>query len=76
MPYGRDCTKSLLAKAVVSKKGVERVSFLPMKIDKRYRPEPLKSADPRFGEIRDYLEWASQGFEHQFSVDGDEVVVS
>ena len=48
---------------------------MPMKIDKRYRPEVLKAGDPRFSEIRDYLDWASQGFNHQFAVEGNEVVV-
>ena len=76
MPYGRDCTKSLLAKAVITQAGVQRVSFLPMKIDKRYRPEVLRASDPRFGEIQQYMEWASQGFNHRFTVEGDEVVVA
>lgn len=76
MPYGRDCTRSLLAKAVVSKSGIQRVSFLPMKIDKKYRPEVLRSGDPRFADIQQYMEWVSVGFDHQFNVDGDEVVVT
>lgn len=76
MPYGRHCTRSLLAKAVVSGSGVERVSFLPMTFDTQYRsilPEP---ADPRFTELVDYMSWASDGFDHTFEVDGAEVVVS
>jgi Bacterial capsule synthesis protein PGA_cap len=76
MPYGRDCTRSLLAKAVVSKEGVKRVSFLPMKIDKKYRPEVLRSGDARFTDIQQYMEWVSVGFDHKFTVDGDEIVVT
>lgn len=76
MPYGRDSTKSLLAKAVVTKAGIQRVSFLPMKIDKQYRPEVLRAGDTRFAEVQLYMEWASQGFDHRFTVDGDEVVVT
>ena len=76
MPYGRDCTRSLLAKAVVSKAGVQRVSFLPMKIDKKYRPEVLCGGDARFADIQQYMEWVSVGFDHQFTVDGDEIIVT
>ncbi len=46
MPYGKPCTLSLLAKAVVSKGGVKRVSFLPMSFDQRYRPEVLPPERP------------------------------
>lgn len=76
MPYGKDCTRSLLAKAIVSKEGVTQVSFLPMKIDKQYRPEVLRNGDPRFGEIQQYMEWVSEGFDHKFRVEGDEVIVT
>ena len=37
LPYGTDAKRSLIAKAVVSRKGVERVSFLPVLIDKELR---------------------------------------
>ena len=76
MPYGKDSKRSLLAKAVVSKQGVMQVSFLPMMIDTQYRPEVLRQGDPRFDDIVRYMEWTSQGFDHQFAVVGDEVVVS
>lgn len=76
MPYGKDCTLSLLAKAIVSKEGVNRVSFLPMKIDKQYRPEVLHSGDSRFSDIQQYMEWVSKGFDHKFRVEGDEVIVT
>lgn len=76
MPYGEPSTLSLLAKAVVSKEGVLRTSFLPMCMDSRYRPEVLGSGDPRFAKVVNYLEWASQDMPHHFSIEGDEVVVS
>jgi poly-gamma-glutamate synthesis protein (capsule biosynthesis protein) len=76
MPYGKPCTLSLLAKVVVAKDGVRRVSFLPMMMDKRYRPEVLRRGDPRFAEVVAYLEWASEDMPHRFTVEGDEVVVS
>ncbi len=76
MPYGKDTKRSLLAKAIVSKEGVKRVSFLPMMIDKQYRPEALRNGDPRFADVLQYMEWVSDGFDHRFTVDGDEVVVT
>lgn len=76
MPYGRDSSLSLLAKAVVGKGGIRRVSFLPMKIDAQYRPEVLTADDRRFSEVLDYLEWASDDLPHRFSVHGNEVLVT
>ena len=76
MPYGRDCTRSLLAKAVVSKSGVERISFLPMAFDHRYRPQVLHHDDPRFSDMVRYMAWVSEDMPYTFSVQGDEVVVA
>ncbi len=76
MPYGRDCTRSLLVKAVASKSGVTRVSFLPMTFDRRYRPEVLRRDDPRFSDILNYMKWVSEDMPHTFKVEADEVLVS
>jgi len=76
MPYGRNSKWSILVKAVLSKNGVERVALLPMVIDRLYRPEILRADDTRFGEVISYIDWASDGFEHQFKVEGDEVVLT
>jgi len=76
MPYGKDSTLALLAKAVISREGITRVSFLPTSMDSQYRTEVLKASDPRFDRIVQYMEWASDGFAHRFVVDGDEVLVS
>jgi hypothetical protein len=76
MPYGKACTLSLLAKAQVSSEGVVRTSFLPMAIDRQYRPELLHSDDRRFEEVLSYMEWVSEDMRHRFSVEGDEVIVS
>ena len=75
MPYGKACTSSLLAKARVSKEGIASVSFLPMAMDKKYRPEVLRRHDSRFAEVVAYLEWASEDMPHRFVVEGDEVLV-
>mgnify|MGYP006202933765 CR=1 FL=1 len=76
LPYGRDAKRTLLAKAVFAKDGVKSVSFLPMMIDKQYRPEVLHAGDARFDDMCDYMEWASEGFDHTFTRHGDEVMVS
>ncbi|UUZ77242.1 CapA family protein [Polaromonas sp. P1(28)-13] len=76
MPYGKECTMSLLAKAQVSKEGVVKISFLPMSFDERYRPQVLSAADPKFKQIVDFMEWSSEDMPHRFTVEGDEVVVS
>ena len=76
MPYGKASTLGLLAKAQVSNEGILRTSFLPMAIDKRYRPAVLRQGDARFAEILAYMEWASEDMPHRFSVEDDEVVVT
>ena len=76
LPYGTDAKRSLIAKAVVGKKGVERVSFLPVLIDKELRPEVLRAGDSRFDDMVRYMDWASEDFDHRFRIEGDEVVVT
>ena len=75
LSYGTDAKRSLIAKAVLAKGGVERVSFLPVLIDRQLRPEVLKRGDARFDDAVRFMEWVSEGFEHRFTVEGDEVVV-
>ena len=71
-----DARRSLIAKAIVSRDGVERVSFLPALIDRKLRPEILLHGDPRFDDAVKYMDWASEGYDHKFVVEGDEVVVT
>jgi poly-gamma-glutamate capsule biosynthesis protein CapA/YwtB (metallophosphatase superfamily) len=75
LPYGRDAKRSMIAKAVFAKGGLEKVSFLPVLIDKQLRPEVLARNDSRFSEAVEYMEWASEGLPHAFRVDGNEVEV-
>ena len=76
LPFGKDAKWTLLAKARLSSAGVKQVSFLPMMIDSQYRPEVLQSSDPRFLAMLRYMEWVSEGFDHHFTVEGDEVVIA
>jgi len=76
LAYGADAKRSLIAKAVLSREGVQRISFLPVLIDKQLRPEILRRGDPRFDDALRFMEWVSEGFDHRFAVEGDEVLVT
>ena len=76
LPYGAAGKRSLIARAVLSTEGVQRVSFLPVLIDKQLRPEVLRHGDARFDDAVSYMDWASEGLPHQFDVQGDEVVLT
>ena len=57
------------------RKGVERVSFLPVLIDPQLRPEVLRSGDARFEDALAYMRWASDGFASTMQAEGDEILV-
>lgn len=69
------CRKTMVAKAVISKKGVERVSFLPAFINPQAQPYVVTPDDPKFQEILEWTEWVSDQHPHKFRVEGSEVVV-
>ena len=75
LPYGADAKRSLIAKAVLSPAGVERVSFLPVLIDPQLRPEVLRAGDARFDDALAYMRWASDGFGSELRAEGDEIRV-
>ena len=75
LPYGTDAKRTLMAKAVLTKDGVQQVGFVPMIINKQYQPEVLFQGDPRFDDAVRYMDWASEGFDHKFVLDGDDVRV-
>lgn len=80
VPNGRyffpsHCRMTMVPKIVMSKKGVERVSFLPAFINHRAQPYAVAADDPKFGEILEFTEWVSDQHPHRFRVEGSEVVV-
>ena len=75
LPYGVDAKRSLIAKAVLGRGGVERASFLPVLIDTKLRPEVLKRGDARFDDAVRYMQWASEGYGASLDPDGDEVAI-
>jgi poly-gamma-glutamate synthesis protein (capsule biosynthesis protein) len=72
LPCGPDAKRSLITKAVLSKQGVVKASFLPIMIDKQLRPEILRNGDSKFNDAVKYMDWASEGYEHDFVGNGDE----
>src|SRR5262249_51777304 len=68
--------RTLIAKAVFSKKGVEKVSFLPAFITPLAQPMALSANDPKFRENLEYMEWLSDEFPCEFQVEGNEVIVN
>lgn len=76
LSYGADAKRSLIAKAVFACDGVRSVSFLPVLIDKQLRPEVLRSGDSRFEDAVRFMDWVSEDFDHSFTVEGDEVIVT
>jgi poly-gamma-glutamate synthesis protein (capsule biosynthesis protein) len=76
LAYGADAKRSLIAKAVLARGGVKRASFLPVLIDRQLRPEVLRAGDPRFNDSLRFMGWVSEGFDHRFTVEGDEVLIT
>jgi poly-gamma-glutamate synthesis protein (capsule biosynthesis protein) len=76
MDYGVDAKRTLIAKAILTRDGVKKASFLPVLIDKALRPEVLSHGDARFDDAVRYMEWASEWIDHKFSVEGNEVVIT
>jgi poly-gamma-glutamate synthesis protein (capsule biosynthesis protein) len=71
-----DSRHSVIVKCVLRASASPRVSLLPVYIGKQSQPEILAASDPRFDEVRAYLEryTASQGLNARYVVEGDELV--
>jgi poly-gamma-glutamate capsule biosynthesis protein CapA/YwtB (metallophosphatase superfamily) len=69
------CRKTMVAKAVIGKKGIERVSFLPTFINPQAQPYVVGPDDPKFQEILEWTEWVSDQHAHKFRVEGNEIVI-
>ncbi|MBI2859844.1 MAG: CapA family protein [Chloroflexi bacterium] len=75
--FPADSRKSIIAKCLVSAKKIEKVSYLPLMINKDARPEVLPRADKRSSEVFEYVDWCTQnqGLNARFSWDGNEVAI-
>jgi poly-gamma-glutamate synthesis protein (capsule biosynthesis protein) len=76
LSYGADAKRSLIAKATVTRAGIDKVSFLPVIIDRELRPEPLRRSDPRFDESLRFMSWVSEGYGAELRAEGDEVRIT
>jgi len=72
-----DSRKTIIAKAVISNKEIERASYIPVMINKNSQPEILPKSDKRSDEIYQYMEWVcrDQKLPTRFLWDGNEVVI-
>ncbi len=75
--YPADSRKTAIAKCLISDKKIERVSFLPVLINKEAKPEVMRRGDRGFDEVLNYIDEISkdQGMATRFSIEGDEVVI-
>ena len=73
-----DALKSLVAKAYIKNKRIEKVTYLPVYINPQLEPVVLTRQDPRAQEVFDYVAKisAEQELNVRFAWDGDEVAIS
>ena len=76
-PLPPETRKSLIIKCVIAKKGIKRISFLPVFLTVGSEPETLKSGDERFENVVQYIDriTGEQGISTRFVHIGDEVVI-
>jgi poly-gamma-glutamate synthesis protein (capsule biosynthesis protein) len=76
-PFPAEARKTILAKILVSNKGIESVSFVPGLIRKPNTPQLLSRSDETFYEVVKFLQWSceDQNLQTKLFPEGDEVVV-
>ena len=73
-----EALRTMIAKAYIQDKKIQKVTYIPTYITPNLEPEVLTRADARAQEVFDYMEQisAEEGLEVSFSWDGDEVLIS
>ena len=76
-PHPPESRKTIVVECVISKKGIEKVSFLPAMMNVKAQPRILSHTDEGFDEVVDYMKaiTAEAGLNGRYEVKGDEVVV-
>lgn len=76
-PFPPNARKSIIAKAVIADGKIERVSYIPIWINKESVPELLSPTDERRREVNKYMRWlcSDQELDAEFAEKGDEVVI-
>ena len=67
----------MIVKCIISDKNIQKVSFLPVLINKEAQPVVITQKDKDFKEIMDYVGKISKevGLDTELLAEGDEVVV-
>ncbi|MCL4533974.1 MAG: CapA family protein [Bacteroidetes bacterium] len=73
-----DALKTMIAKAYIAGKQIQKVTYIPTYINPENEPEVVKRSDPKAQEVFDYVKAISdtEDLKASFSWDGDEVLVS
>ncbi|MFC2067136.1 CapA family protein [Chloroflexota bacterium] len=74
-PFPFDSRKTILVKCSISKKGVQKVSFLPVLVNSQGQPEVLKRQDKRSLEVFNYMDELCKELGTKLSFEGDEVLI-
>lgn len=74
----RDALKTLIAKAYIQDKKIQKVTYIPAYIRPNYEPEVVTRQDPKAQDVFNYVDQISEEEELNvsFSWEGDEVLVS
>ncbi|MBI4332841.1 MAG: CapA family protein [Chloroflexi bacterium] len=75
-PGAKDKHYSMVARCLINKSGIEKVSFLPVWTNERSEPEFLPATDPRSGEVFQYMDYWCRKLGATLTREGDEVVVN
>jgi poly-gamma-glutamate synthesis protein (capsule biosynthesis protein) len=73
-----DSNKTMIVKAYIQEKKIQKVTYIPVLINSNREPEVLEKKDPRAQEIFDYVKEISEAenLNVRFSWDGDEVLIT
>jgi poly-gamma-glutamate capsule biosynthesis protein CapA/YwtB (metallophosphatase superfamily) len=74
-PFPIDSRKTILLKCLMSKEGIQKVSFLPVFINNKGQPECLDRQDKRSLEVFNYMDGLCKELGTKISFDGDEVLI-
>ncbi|MFC1940988.1 CapA family protein [Chloroflexota bacterium] len=72
-----DGRKMIIVKATITDKQIQKVSFLPVMVNRLGQPEPLSHNDKRSEEVFDYVKWCCQDqkIDTKFMREGDEITI-
>ena len=75
--FPADSRKTILVKCTITDKKIEKVSFLPVMINRQAQPVIVKGKTKEFDEVLEYMKEISisQGLKTDFKPDGDEVII-